>query len=175
MRILFIALIALAACSPYALPDPPPETERGAVTLNPSEAQRESTERFAEARRTILSLYETLETADWEAASALLSHETKLLLGQGDASQASAALASGRVTVEGASYDFDPLTLFLIPSPDAFEDDWEEAEQHETSRRKEVFIVSGEDSRRVVVIYEADAWRLHLREWPMDRLREGGG
>ncbi len=166
----FVVSVSAAACSPYQLPDPPAVEDRGEVALNPAVEQRLSAERFSEARRTVLSLYEALEAERWDDAAALLSNETRLLLSEGGTADATAALAAQEVTLNGVRYGFDPVDLFLLEGPESFEDDWQQEEQAETGRRKEIFIVAGEEFRRVVLIHEGDAWLVHMRRWPTDRL-----
>jgi hypothetical protein len=140
------------------------------VHLDPASEQRESDARYTEARRTLVSLYETLGGERWEDAVDLLSVETRLLLSAGGTGNAAESLAAGTLTIGEVDYRFDPTDLLLMHDPDAMEDSVVGETESETSRRKEVFLVNAEETRRVVLIQEADQWRVHLRRIPADRL-----
>lgn len=168
--LLVLPFVSVACGGVYELPPPPPVSDRGPVALDPSEEQRLDGERYLAARRAVVALYAALDSQDWETAAGLLSNETRLLLTGGGNGRPEDALAAGTVTVDGTTYRFDPVTLFLLPDPTGFEDDIEGEEQHETARRKELFVVNVEGYRSVVVIEEGGAWRLHLRSWPMEHL-----
>lgn len=167
----FLAGSAFACQRVYELPAPPPEGARARVTLDPSEEQRLSEEAFLEARRTVLALYEALGAGEWEAASTLLSNETRLLLSGGDGVGAADVLAAGTITSNGTSYAFDPVALLLLPAPDGFEDTMEGEDEAETSRRKEIFATAGDDYRKIVLIEEGGSWRVHMRRLPLGRLQ----
>lgn len=169
------AALTIACGGVYQLPPPPPAELQGPVTLDPSEEERLGAARFEEARRAVLSLYEALGAERWADAVSMLSQETRLLLSSGGSASAEQALAAGVVTVDGQSYGFDPVALFLLPGVERFEDEYEDEEEAETGRRKEIFLVAGEEVRKVVLIDEAGQWRLHMRRWPIDRLQRRGG
>ena len=143
------------------------------MALDPAEEDRRAAERFAETRRVVLELYEAFEAEAWVAAVEILSNETRILLAGGANEGAADALATGQVVLDGDAYRIDPVELFLLADPDGFEDTVEGEQENETSRRKEIFIVSGEVERRVVLIEEGGAWRVHLRRLPIERLIRG--
>lgn len=166
-----LAVFASGCGGVYQLPAPPPTEERGPVALDPSEEERLSGERYLAARRVIVALYSALEAQRWDEATELLSQETRLLLAAGGIGSDVDALAAGRVSIDGRTYAFDPVELFLLPGADSFEDRVEGEEEHESGRRKEVFLVADETLRKVVLIDEGGAWRLHMRRWPMEYLQ----
>lgn len=168
------AAATLSCGAVYKLPEPPPASEQGPVALDPSEERQRSEARYIEARRTLVALYAALDGEEWDAAVELLSHETRLLLASGGSGSDVEALAAGAVTVDGVRYAFDPVDLFLLADPEGFEDSLEDEEEAETGRRKEVFVVRGDEHRRVVVIDEGGSWRLHMRRWPIELLRREG-
>ena len=144
-------LFVLAACNRvYDLPDPPPESERASVALDPAEEHRQDGERYVAARRSLLELYEALDGERWDDATELLSTETQLLLSSGGSGDAAAALAAGQVTVSGESYAFDPVNLFLLANPDASEDSWEGEEENETGIKLPYVVTVVEASGAVV-------------------------
>lgn len=171
-RILVALLaVALGACSGvYELPDPPPEDERASVQIDPAAEERESAARYIDARRTLVALYEALGAESWDDAIALVSTETRLLLSDGGGGDAAETLAVGRLTVGGRTYGFEPIDLLLLRDPDGMEDSVVGESENETPRRKELFLVSAEETRRVVLILEADQWVVHFRRLPVDRL-----
>jgi hypothetical protein len=79
-------------------------------------------------------------------------------------------LGEGRLELGGASYSFDPIDLFLMEDPEQMEDAVVGEAEAESSRRKDVFLVSGDETRRVVLLNEADEWRVHVRRLPLSRL-----
>jgi hypothetical protein len=170
-----ILFLALPACGGiYRLPEPPPESERASVELDPVQEQSASDARYLEARRVLVELYSRLSDARWDESLELLSQETRVLLGGGDSASAGAALASGEVVVRGRAYAFDPIELFLLPDPSGFVDSVVGEVENETPRRKEIFINGADEPRRVVMILEGGAWRLHMRSWPMEYLEREG-
>lgn len=170
---LLIFTLSVAGCGArnYQLPPVPEASERVEAQLDPTVQELREVERFNEARRTILALYAALQAGDGAEAWEFLSNETRLLLDEWSDGQGDRALTDGRLVRDGQSYTFDPVTLFLLPDPIGFEDDREGEQQSETARRKEVFLVDAADhSRRVVVILEADQWRIHMPRIDLDYL-----
>jgi hypothetical protein len=171
------ALLAVAACGPrlVALPDPVPPAERVAVELDPSADAALDEGRALEARRAVLAAYDAVAASDWEALWELLSHETRALLdsvGEGDGR---AALAEGRLVQGGRTWTFTPMELLLASGVADIVDDTVGEPEIESARRKELDLVSAEGARRrVVVIREADQWRLHMPRIPTDRLTRDG-
>ena len=166
-------VVFAASCGPaiYEIPAPPPEEEWTDRQLDPSAEEEASAERYAEARRAVLALYEALQEGDYEAAYYMLSNETRILLDTYGGGVGDEALANGLLEVDGTTYAFDPVDLLLMPEPASFEDSVRGEEENETSRRKEIFIFDADEAyRRVVVIREADEWVIHAPRVPTDRL-----
>jgi hypothetical protein len=169
--LLLLVCAALAACGGiYTLPEAPAEEERATVHLDPAAEEREAAARYTEARRTLVALYEALGGSRWTDAIELLSIESRLLLSAGGSGNAAESLENGVLTIDGSDYRFDPIDLLLMHTPDAMEDSVPGESESETARRKEVFLVTAEEARRVVLILEADQWRVHLRRLPIERL-----
>lgn len=166
----FVALVLVACGGVYQLPDPPPEGERASIHIDPAAEERESAARYIEARRTLVALYEALGGEDWDGAIQLLSTETRLLLSDGGNGDAAQTLGTGRLASGNRTYAFTPIDLLLVANPDGMEDSIPGESENETPRRKELFLVSGDETRRVVLILEADAWVLHYRRLPVERL-----
>ncbi len=170
ISVLVLPFVLVACTRVYTLPEAPPEDQRVSVQVDPAQEERESAARYLEARRTLVALYEAFGVDDWERAASLLSVETRLLLSAGGDGAAETALASGTLQLNGASYEFDPIDLFLMESPEAMEDSVVGEDETESSRRKVVFLVNGDEVRRVVLVHEADEWRVHVRRLPLARL-----
>jgi hypothetical protein len=175
MRILLLLLptIFLTACgsSAYHLPDVPSEEARRSVSLDPTVEEEESAERFNAARRTVLALYQALGASDGEAAYELLSNETRLLLDEWSDGNGDVALQDGLLSRDGTTWSFDPVEMLLLPDPVLFEDEVDGETESETARRKEIFITAGNDDvRRVVVILEAEQWKVHMLRIPQTAL-----
>lgn len=175
MRILLLLIPAffMAACggSAYHLPDAPPEDARRVVSLDPTVEEQASIDMFNAARRTVLALYQALGADDGEAAYALLSNETRLLLDEWSGGQGEVALSDGQLSRNGEQWSFDPVELLLIDDPIRFDDTMDGQSESETARRKEIFITAGNDEvRRVVVILEADQWKVHMLRIPQTAL-----
>lgn len=177
MRLIFhitilVATVAGCAANVYELPPPPDETERSSVDLNPASSDEADAESFMEARRAILSLAGALGNEDWEDAYGLVSSETRILLDTYGDGRGEDLLARGQlVGTDGNTYQFEPLSLFLLSEIASIEDSMDGVEEAESSRRKDVFLVAPDDSyRRVVVIREGEQWLVHMRELPTDRM-----
>ncbi len=161
------ALVAgLCACnSLYALPDPPSAGEWSQSSLVPGQDDRDDATRYIAARTAALKLYQALSDEDWDAAWELLSAETQNFLDyvavDGNGKN---ALASGRLKFPGGEeVNFEPVSLFLVTNMRKLEDDAPDQTQAETANRKEIFAFSTEDDevKKIVLIYEAGAWRVH--------------
>jgi hypothetical protein len=175
MKLLYLIMLTLAVTGcggrTYQLPPVPDEAERTHAQLDPTVEELQELERFNEARRTVLALYAALQDSNGAQAWELLSNETRLLLDEWSDGQGDQALISGSLVRDGQAYSFDPLELFLLLDPVAFEDDMAGEQQSETARRKEIFLVDAADrARRVVVIMEADQWRVHMPRVDLDYL-----
>lgn len=170
ISVVVIPLLLVACTQVYTLPEAPPLDQRVSVHVDPAQEERESAARYLEARRTLVSLYEAFGAEDWARATELLSVETRLLLSAGGDGNPETSLASGRLILDGASFRFDPTDLFLMENPEEMEDWIAGEEEVESSRRKEVFLRNGEEVRRVVLVNEADEWRVHVRRLPLSRL-----
>ena len=168
---LLLVCASLAACGGiYTLPEAPAEADRAPVNLDPAAEERESAARYTEARRSLVALYEALGGERWSDAVELLSVETRLLFSEGGDGDAAESLSSGVLSLNGDEYAFDPIDLLLMHSPETMEDSVPSETESETARRKEVFLIAAEETRRVVLILEADQWRVHLRRLPLERL-----
>jgi hypothetical protein len=163
--LLLLLALALPACGRglYDLPDPPPRDEWRRHSLDPAEDEARSHQAFLAAQGSVLAFLEAMRESRWEAAYEVLSNETRILLddlspnGRGET-----VLAEGRVVREGAEYRLDPVDLFVIADLDALLDEMPGEREQETYRRKEIWARSSAgDVRRLVLIYEDDAWRLH--------------
>ncbi len=171
--LLFVSVFLVTACggSVYHLPDAPPEEARRAVSLDPTVEEQMNMDLFNEARRTVLSLYQALGAGDGERAYGLLSNETRLLLDEWSGGQGEVALAEGMLSRDGEQWAIDPVSLLLVADPVRFDDSMDGQTESETSRRKEIFITSGSDEvRRVVVILEAEEWKVHMLRIPQTAL-----
>jgi hypothetical protein len=173
---LSIPVLALAtACGGtslrYELPPPVPPDERSVVTLDPSEQERNEAARFLEARSSVLAFYDALQRADFDAAFALLSNETRILLDTWAEGDGVAALRVGRLAQAAETYDFDPRDLFAVADPVRFADEPEEGTDTESARRKEIHVFDADGTdRRIVLILEGDQWVIHQPRIPVERL-----
>jgi len=153
------------------LPPPPPDDERRVVALDPQRDEALAAERYVEARRTVLALYEAVSMERWDDAYAMLSNETRLLLDRGAGGLGEGALRDGVLTIDGATYRFDPVAIFLIAGLTRIEDTVAGEQESETNRRKEVYVFNADgDYRRVVVIREGDQWLVHMPRWRTEDL-----
>lgn len=169
----FVAALALA-CGPsiYDLPAPPSDDERRTVSLDPTERRQADGEAYVAARATTLALYQALSNEDWSTAWDLLSNETRLLLDTGSNGRGVEALAEGRIALEGNTWAFDPVEVFLLPGMVRFDDQVEGEAENETARRKEIWVADRDgNQRRVVVIREGDLWRVHVPRVPVERMQ----
>ncbi len=159
-----LAVLQMAgmACrsTPYQLPEPPPEAEQQ-DTDQDSERQRNPD---MEARAALLELYEMLAEERFEATEDRLSQQTRDFLAYGnERGDASDALSAGQITLpDGSSYRFDPVELLIADDIARLEDSREGAEDHETARRRVLYVIdSNGQSHRVVMIREGGQWVLH--------------
>ena len=148
----------------YSLPDPPQQSQWATVSLEPGQEDRDNETRYIAARAAALKLYQTLSDENWDEAWELLSAETQSFLAyvspEGDGK---AVLRSKEMKFpEGDKVAIDPVELFLIRDLRTLEDDREGEAQAETANRKEIFAISTEGkSKKIVLIYEGGAWRIH--------------
>ncbi|MFP4601004.1 MAG: hypothetical protein ACLFVJ_22340 [Persicimonas sp.] len=168
-RLFIRALVGLAvlqmagmACrsTPYQLPDPPPETEQQ-DTQQDSESQRNPD---MEAREALLELSELLAEERFEEAEDRLSQQTRDFLAHGnDRGDASDALSAGQMTLpDGRNYRFEPAELLVAGDIARIEDSRDGADDHETSRRRVLYVIDSDgQAHRVVMIREGDQWVLH--------------
>ena len=93
----------------------------------------------------------------------LMSQETQAFFE--DASNgagAVAALETGELVVDGKTTPFDPVADLLIDDLRDLRDDFAGQSEAETPRRKELYAIAGDGrARKLVFIFEADAWRFH--------------
>jgi hypothetical protein len=159
-----ILALATACGSLYALPDPPPPSDWVETSLVPGQDDHNDAERYIAARTAALKLYEALSNDDWDTAWELISAETQSFLNyvapEGDGKQ---ALMSGRLKFpDGEEVAVDAVSLLLIRDLRDLDDDHGDEEQSETANRKEIFAVSdGGETKKVVLIFEGGAWRVH--------------
>lgn len=168
-RQFLVALVGLAvlqmagmACqsTPYELPEPPPQAD-GQDTEQDSERQRSSD---MEARAALLELYEMLDEERFEEAEDRLSQQTRDFLAYGnDQGDASDALSAGQMTLpDGRAYRFAPAELLIADDIARIEDSRDGADDHETSRRRVLYVIDSDgQAHRVVMILEGDQWVLH--------------
>lgn len=170
--LLAFAFVASACGGPvYRLPDPPAADEQRDVSLDRVEERERDSDRYNDARRAILGLYDALGNERWDEALGLVSQETRVLLSSGGSGDAEVALATGTLVLDDAEYQFDAVDLLLIPGVREIADRVEGVDDVETDRRKVVHLTdTGGHTRAVVVIYEADAWRVHVPALPRDRV-----
>lgn len=170
-----LAFVGLAGCSAsvYVLP-PPGDADDAPRSLDPAADAEAETLRFYAAQAALRAFYTALAAEDAETAWSLLSNETRLLLDHGSDGDGETALLEGRVTIDGTAWTFDPVDLFVVRSPVDWRDTMPGESEIESARRKEIFVVSRDETvRRVVMIYEGDAWRVHAPSWPRERLVPG--
>lgn len=172
------ACFLLAACGGLGeLPPPSPEESRVNVDLDRIAGEAADADRFAEARRAILSLYDALARADFNSVYEGLSHETRALLDAMSNNDGVGLLERGELTQDGQQYTFQTTGLLLLASVDEIRDDTEGEPEVESARRKELDLVdSAGTRRRVILIREGDSWRLHMPRIPVTLLtpRSGG-
>ncbi len=161
--ILTLVLVGLAGCSSlYQLPDPPSPESWRRHSLTPGEDDERSTERFIEAQEAVLTFTEALNDQRFDDAYGLLSNETRILLDSlSSTGRGEHVLESGEITRNG-TFSVDVIDLFVIRDLDRIEDEHPDSQESETYRRKEVYVFDTEGvSHHVVLIREADAWRIH--------------
>lgn len=147
--------------SPYYLP--PPKEDQGSVAVNPAEQAEQQRQQYLAARAALLKLYETLSKDQFEAAEQYLSQQTRDFLAFGsEAGDASAALASGQLVLpNGQTVAIDPVDFLIGGKVSRIVDTREGAEEHETRRRKELFVIDPDgQAHRVIMILEGDQWVL---------------
>ena len=189
---LIVVLLAGSGCSRnlYELPNLPEKASWRHAELDPVSAQQANFQAFMVAKQTLVALYAALDARRWDDASTLLTLETRTLLGSGDPTRAAAGLAAGQLTVRGVGLAYDPTQFLLLPSLSRMLDDLDGqvlaagavdlgddadeatrsdyATQHESDRRKEVFLVTGDGHyRKVVLLFEDNVWKLHMRDVPL--------
>jgi hypothetical protein len=174
LSVLLLALV-LGSCGgsriAYRLPLPPGQDAARTVSLDPTAQALQETERFQTARRALLDWYDAMAREDVQAAWERLSFETRLLLDDWSGGQGDVALRTGVLERQGQRWSFDPLDLLAARQPERIVDDVPGQSQQETARRKELFLqLAGGEVRRVVMILEADQWRIHSPRIPTDRL-----
>ena len=170
---LFATLWVSSACSGplYQLPEPLAESEARDISMDRSAERERDAARFVEARRARLSLYEALGASVWDAAAALLSQETRVLLSGGGAGDVATALATGQLVLNNTRYSFDPVDLLLMDAPQEMLDNLPGEEDVETDRRKVIHLMNRDgDTRAVVLIFEGSAWRVHVPAMPRERV-----
>ncbi len=166
---LLLALLTGCGLGLHELPDPPAKEAWTKVSLIPGEDQEADEARYLEARAAVLAFYSALANGRHDEAWGLMSVETQSMLSHfavdGDGKN---ALASGTLKSAGGSeIEWSPLETFMMPNVKGFEDSLEGEEEHETSARKELFLL-GEDgqSKKLVVIREAGKWVIHRTKAP---------
>jgi len=162
---------AATACasSLYDLPQPPPPAEWTSSSLVPGEDDRASQRRYIDARATALQLYAALKAKRWDEAWEMLSSETQSALAYGSPNQDGlAALESGELRFpDGTSFRFEPADTLIIDDLKTFSDEQAGAVETETNLRKEIYAVSRSgESRKLVLIYETNRWKLHRTRLP---------
>lgn len=161
---LALSLSSASGCSDlYVLPDPPPKDRWSTVSLDPAEDERNAEGRYLAARTSILQLYDALYDEDWERAWGLLSSETQAFLDNASSEKdGKKALALGVLTIQGRDEEFDPVDLFIINDLRQLDDTSPGATEAETPTRKEIFATAADGTvHKIVVIREADVWRIH--------------
>lgn len=160
-------LWAGCASSPYQLPEPPPQEEQREVAADPAAQAELERKQYLQARAALLELYQTLSEGAFDTAEGLLSQQTRDFLAYGGKNaDAASALESGELMLpDGQVVAFDPVEFLLGGQVRRIEDAVEGAEEHETPRRRELFVVGPDgESQKVVMIYEGDQWVLHRTE-----------
>lgn len=163
------AAVALGAChrvSIYELPPPPPPEERRDVSLIPGEEQREDEQRYLAARAAVMELYSLLSTKRYDEAVELMSAETRdFIVGIAGGENAADALVAG--ALKDGTAKFDPIAILLAPDVSTLSDSAPGVEEHETTRRKEIFatLPSGK-LQTIVMITERGKWVLHRTRIP---------
>lgn len=162
------ACLILTACGGVAeLPPPAAVEDRAHVDLDRVAGEEAEADRFAEARRAILALYDALAREDFAAVYEGLSHETRALLDSLSNNDGVGLLQSEVLTQDGQRYSFETADLLLLSSVDEITDDTEGEPAVESARRKEIDLINSEGSRRrVILIFEGDSWRLHMPRIP---------
>lgn len=161
---LLTALAMACSGSMYTLPNPAPESEWVNVLATEKEDEQAKLKRTLAAKKAALDLYEALDTGRWDDAVALMSQETRNFLDEASGGQgAAAALESGKIELGDKAMQFRPTEVFFIDGLANIKDEVPGAPpEAETQRRKELYAISRDGrARKLVFIYEADAWRLH--------------
>jgi hypothetical protein len=159
-----ILLLAGCASSPYQLPAPPPQEEQRHVAADPAEQAELERKNYLQARASLLDLYKLLSDGSFDEAESLLSQQTRDFLAYGNQNaDAAGALASGTLALpDGRTVEFEPVEFLLGGEVRQIEDTVEGAEEHETPRRRELFVVDADgEPQKVVMILEGGQWVLH--------------
>lgn len=151
---------------------PPPDGSAAVPVSRAQPMDAAEQARVIEARRTVLALQSAIVAQQWADAYALLSNETRMLLDSVSDGRGEEALATGRIRCGDTWCQVDPLQLFLLPDVQQIVDHVDGEEEHETARRRELFLIDRTGNhRKVVVIREGDQWLVHLPSWPRTLLQ----
>jgi hypothetical protein len=161
-----LASAGVAGCGRalYSLPDPPPREDWQNLNASDIDDRQGSVERFIAAKRVGVELYAALTAERWDEALEMMSQETRNFLE--DASNgkgAAGALAAGELALGGQVTRFRPAADLFIADLVGLKDTLPNAPmESETKLRKELYAVNARgQARKVLFIYEADAWRFH--------------
>lgn len=159
-----LGVVAGCGSSAYQLPKPPPADEQRDVAADPAAQAEQRRARYLEARAALLKLYSALTKERFEEAEQLLSQQTRDFLAYGnETGDPSTALSSGQLVLpDGRKVTFDPVQLLLGGKIQKIADTLEGVEEHETRRRRELFVFDPEgEPHKVVMIVEGGQWVLH--------------
>jgi len=162
-----LVVLLLPACgrSLYVLPPAPPESEWVDLNAPPEVDAQVELKRFFEARSVASKTYVALVNGDWDVAIANMSQETRNMLElMSDGKGATATLAKGvLMRQDGQAFKFDPAADFFLPNLQNFKDTIPNVPpEAENDKRKEIYAINGNgQARKLVFIFEEDAWRFH--------------
>jgi hypothetical protein len=162
--LLCLSLWTLVGCGPslYELPAPPPADTWRAFDRQLEETEEERVRRFLAAKSAAIQAFAALQGGEFEEALGLMSQETRNFFEDSSGGRgALVVLQTGLIMVAGEESRFDPVADIFIEDLQDIRDDFGQSEA-ETPRRKELYAISRSGkARKIVMIFEADGWRLH--------------
>lgn len=165
LQAMFLLLLATGCGRAlYALPDPPPDEEWTELGATATEDRQAATDRMLAAKRSAVSVYVALKGQKWDEALKLMSQDTRNFLDDASGGEGpEAALAKGELILGGQAASIRPADDFFIENMQEVRDDHPNAPaESETKNRKELYAIGRDGrARKIVMIFEADTWRLH--------------
>jgi hypothetical protein len=164
--VLLVILFSILGCGPalYDLPPAPPKEQWISFSSADPEDKQGSVERFLASKKVAIELYAALSDKKWPEALAMMSQETRNFLeDSSNGKGALGALEAGELAFAGQVARFRPAADFFIADLAGIKDALPNAPaENETKLRKELYAINSDgQARKILFIYEADAWRFH--------------